>query len=330
MWRHAGGRPGASTLAVRQTLPGVWQEGGSNDVMARRQAVLAKVIRDATKTRWRHDADPLAGAPEEQTCMQQPPLRGVPTLTAPTFYLTGRQTLGPGAIVLATVLAAGALFAVLWALKHNAPATMAADGSGPARSAATPGAPAPDKTDDKDDDPNQVDTIVLGDAGDAPVPARKGEHVSAVHATIIVHLPRFGDEVGLIPDSAAGRLLYGWLAAFNQGSYSALANALPSRETAAVAAEEMELRRETGGFALLSAKEVQPGLLVFRLRDQTPAAGETLGSLQVLAGSSPAVVASFSLRTVSSAGSSARDSGQEATPASSSPSHSGLRAVPSK
>ena len=229
--------------------------------------------------------------------MQQPFSTGVPVHTAPRFYLTGRQTLGPGSILLATVLAAGALFAVLWALKHNAHAARAADDTSAARSAEAAAAGAP-QTDDKDDDPNQVDTIVLGDAGDAPAPARKGDHVSAVHATIIVQLPRFGEQTGLIPDSAAGRLLYGWLAAFNQGSAAGLERAVPSG--AAVVAAEMALRKETGGYALLSAKEVQPGLLVFRLRDQTPAAGETLGSLQVVAGSSPAVVGSFGLRVVSS------------------------------
>ena len=38
---------------------------------------------------------------------------------------------------------------------------------------------------------------------------------------------------------------------------------------ASAAAAQIELRRQTGGFNLLSAKEVQPGVLVFRLRDQT-------------------------------------------------------------
>lgn len=230
--------------------------------------------------------------------MQQPSPSGARPRTAPSFYLTGRQTLGPGAILLATVVAAGALWTVLFALKHNAHAALRPDDEAARSASSTHGAP---RTDDKDDDPNQVDTIVLGDPGDAPVPARKGEHVSSVHPTIIVRLPRFGDQVGLIPDSAAGRLLYGWLAAFNQGSYPGLANALPSRETAAVAAAEMELRRETGGFSLLSAKEVQPGVLVFRLRDQTPLAGETLGTLQVVPGSGLAAIGSFSLRTVPSA-----------------------------
>ena len=227
--------------------------------------------------------------------MQHPHRHGDSTLAAPSFYLTGQQRLGPGALLLATVLAVGALCAVLYALQHTGHVALGGGGTGAARSAATPGAPA---ADDKDDDPNQVDTIVLGDAGDAPVPARKGEHVSAVHPTILVHLPRFGDQVGLIPDSASGRLLYAWLAGFNQGSAGALAAAVPSRDAGAVVAAEMELRRQTGGFALLSAKEVAPGVLVFRLRDQTPAAGETLGSLQVLAGSNPAVVGSFSLRAV--------------------------------
>ena len=43
----------------------------------------------------------------------------------------------------------------------------------------------------------------------------------------------------------------------------------------------MELRRLTGGFTLLSAKEVQPGVLVFRLRDQNVVATEVLGTLQM-------------------------------------------------
>jgi hypothetical protein len=60
----------------------------------------------------------------------------------------------------------------------------------------------------------------------------------------------------------------------------------------------MELRQQTGGFNLLSAKEVQPGVLVFRLRDQTPSATEVLGTLQVLPDS--ASIASFSLRAVPS------------------------------
>jgi hypothetical protein len=64
------------------------------------------------------------------------------------------------------------------------------------------------------------------------------------------------------------------------------------------AAAQMELRRQTGGFNLLSAKEVQPGVLVFRLRDQTPEANEVLGTLQMVPNSSPAAIASFSLRAV--------------------------------
>jgi hypothetical protein len=226
--------------------------------------------------------------------MQQPLPTGVPTLTAPRFYLTDRQPLRPGAILLATVAAVAALSSVLYALGHNKHASLT---SGAARSAsATTGAAS--ATDEKDD-PSQIDTIVLGDPADAPVPARPGEHVSAVHPTILVRLPRFGDQVGLIPDTPAGHLLYGWLAAFNQASYPALGNALPNVALASAAAAQMELRRQTGGFNLLSAKEVQPGVLVFRLRDQTPAAIEALGTLQVRPNSSPAAIASFSLRAVS-------------------------------
>jgi hypothetical protein len=131
------------------------------------------------------------------------------------------------------------------------------------------------------------------------VPAKPGSHVSPVHPTILVHLPRFGDQVGLIPDTPAGRLLYGWLAAFNQGSYPGLGDALPNVALPSAAAAQIELRQQTGGFNLLSAKEVQPGVLVFRLRDQTPSAIEALGTLQARPNSSPAVIASFSLRSIS-------------------------------
>ena len=226
--------------------------------------------------------------------MQQPLPTEIPTLTAPSFYLTSRQPLRPGAILLATVAAFAALSSVLYAMGHTRSAHFTSNGSGAARSAATSGA----TPDDDKDDPNQIDTIVLGDPADAPVPARKGNHVSPVHATILVRLPRYGDQVGLIPDTPAGHLLYDWLAAFNQASYPALGNALPNVALSSAAAAQMELRRQTGGFNLLSAKEVQPGVLVFRLRDQTPEAIETLGALQMVPNSNPAAIASFSLRAV--------------------------------
>jgi hypothetical protein len=227
----------------------------------------------------------------------QPPLpTGVPTLTAPRFYITGRQPLRPEAILLATLAAVAALSSVLYALGHteHAHPTSTAGRSASATSAASAA--------DEKDDPSQIDTIVLGDPADAPVPARKGDHVSPVHPTILVRLPRFGDQVGLIPDTPAGRLLYGWLAAFNQASYPALGNALPNVALASAAAAQIELRQQTGGFNLLSAKEVQPGVLVFRLRDQTPSAIEALGTLQVRPNSSPAAIASFSLRAISELG----------------------------
>ena len=61
----------------------------------------------------------------------------------------------------------------------------------------------------------------------------------------------------------------------------------------------MALREETGGFNLLSAREVQPGVLVFRLRAQNPPEAEVLGTLQVRPESNPAAIGSFSLRAVS-------------------------------
>jgi hypothetical protein len=218
--------------------------------------------------------------------------------TAPSFYLTGRQPFSPGAILLATVAAVGALSSVLYALGQTGRAHLTSSNPGAARSAsATPGAtPAADEK----DDPSQIDTIVLGDPADAPVPARRGDHVSPVHPTILVHLPRFGDQVGLIPNTPAGQLLYGWLAAFNHASSSELGNALPNVALASAVEAQIELRRQTGGFNLLSAKEVQPGVLVFRLRDQTPLGVETLGTLLVRPNCSPATIASFSLRAVPS------------------------------
>ncbi len=202
---------------------------------------------------------------------------GLPKLTAPSFYLTGRQPLSPGAILLAIVAAVGALSLVLYALSHTRGAV-----------------------EKEDDDPNQVDTVVVGDPTDAPVPARPGTHVSPVHPTIIVRLPRSGAQLGLIPNSPAGHLLYNWLAAFNQASYPGLADALPTVALASATAAQIELRRHTGGFSLLSAKEVQPGVLIFRLRGETPSATEVLGTLQVRHNSSPATITSFSLRAVPS------------------------------
>jgi hypothetical protein len=226
--------------------------------------------------------------------MQEHLPHGSSALTVPRFYLTGRQPLRPGAILLAIVVAAGALSSVLLALGHAGQARPGFGGAGAARPATVAGAQ------DKDD-PDQIDTIVLGDPADAPVPGRRGEHVSPIHPTIVVHLPRFGEQVGLIPDSAAGHLLYDWLAAFNKANGSGLAGVLPNAGGEAAVALQMELREASGGFSLLSAKEVQPGVIVFRLRDQTAAGGEVLGTLQVAAGSSPAVVGSFSLRGVSPA-----------------------------
>jgi len=228
--------------------------------------------------------------------MLPPQPNGVHGVTAPSFYITGRQPLRPAAVLMAIVVAAAALALVLYALSHNERGHRKPDGSEAGRSANSPANA--QQQDDKDDDPNQIDTIVLGDPADAPVPGKKGDHVSPVHATIIVRLPRFGEQVGLIPDSGAGRLLYQWLAAFNKASYPALGEALPNVALADAAAAQMALREHTGGFNLLSAKEVQPGVIVFRLRDQTPEAGEVLGTLQMAEGSNPPSIASFSLRAV--------------------------------
>jgi hypothetical protein len=207
----------------------------------------------------------------------------------PTFYITGRPPIHPAAVLLAIVTAVGALSLVLYALSHTGHVRLTS-------AKATPGAKQKD-----DDDPNQVDTIYVGDPGEAPVPARPGEHPSPVHPTILVQLPRWGEQVGYIPNNTAGHLLYDWLAAFNRANSPALENVLPNVALASATAAQLELRRQTGGFNVLSAKEVQPGVLVFRLSSQTPPAMEVLGTLQVRPNTSPATIASFSLRAVPSA-----------------------------
>jgi hypothetical protein len=191
--------------------------------------------------------------------------------------------------VLAIVLAAGGIYLLRYVRGNSA-------GFGRDNSSANAG-----HGDDDDDDPNQIDTIALGDPADAPVPAHKGDHVSPVHPTILVRLPHFGPGTGMIPNSPAGQLLYDWLAAFNKASAPMLRSALPSAAPGPAIAAQLALRSQTGGFNLLSAKEVQPGVLVFRLRDQTPASTEVLGTLQMLPDSNPPAIATFSLRAVAPA-----------------------------
>lgn len=220
-------------------------------------------------------------------------MRPESTLSAPSFSLIGRQPLRPGTILLAMVAAVGAICGLIYAMGQGRAGRLDAGGAGSASSTSRTRSPGND-----DDDPNQIDTIVLGDPSDAPTPGKKGDHVSPVHPTILVRLPRFGSQVGLIPDLPAGHLLYDWLAAFNQASPALLRKALPSDAPEAAVRAQMEIRKQTGGFSLLSAKEAEPGVLVFRLRDQTPAAGEVLGTLQVAPGSNPPAIASFSLRAV--------------------------------
>lgn len=214
--------------------------------------------------------------------MSQPLAPGGHVSPGPRFYVTPRSRLSPGPLLLALLIASSVLFVVLHAQGHS-PHRGSLIGS---------------DSDDDDDDPSQVDTIYLGDPSEAPVATRPRRHPSSVHPFVVVHLPRSGELAGQIPDTPAGRLLYAWLAAFNGTDPSAFDNALPTPEVAAVEAAQVELRKETRGFSLLSAKEVQPGVLVFRLQDQTTPADEVLGTLQVRPGSGPATIASFSLRAV--------------------------------
>ncbi len=213
--------------------------------------------------------------------MESPLAAEGPVLAVPQFYVTPSQRFSLRSFLLAIVTAVAFLLAVVYALGHSRYAHAGRE--------------------DDDDDPSRVDTIYLGDPGQAPRAARPQEaHPSAVHPFVVVRLPRSGEQFGQIPDTAAGRLLYAWLAAFNGTDSAALPKALPTAEPTATQAAQLELRRQTGGFTLVSAKEVQPGVLVFRLHDQTPSATEALGTLQVRPNSNPATIASFSLSGTSS------------------------------
>ena len=62
----------------------------------------------------------------------------------------------------------------------------------------------------------------------------------------LIRLPRFGDKVGLIPDTPSGKLLFRWLAAFNQASSPALEKILPNAALASTVGAQMDLRRQNG------------------------------------------------------------------------------------
>lgn len=229
--------------------------------------------------------------------MQPGVATGAHSPAGPKFLVMERQRLRPWVVLLAAVIAAGVLVALHVGLSHSRARRLREDAARYGRSGGS-SADASSADDDKDDDPNQVDVIALGDAADAPVPARRFGHSGRVHPTIIVRLPRFGPQEGLIPNSAAGHLLYGWLAAFNQANANAMAQVLPSEASALTAEAQMQLRQLTGGFTLLSAKEPAPGVLLFRMRDQTPLGTEVLGTLVVRPGVEPAEIQTLSLRSV--------------------------------
>ena len=225
--------------------------------------------------------------------MSQPLAPGSHLLAVPQFYVTPRPRFSVGAFLLAFIIALVCLVTVLYTLTHTRHGHPSAYGLGSRRDGFSSSS-----DDDDDDDPNKVDTIYLGGPSEAPTPTRPGTHPNTVHPFIVIQLPRSGNQIGQIPDTPAGRLLYGWLAAFNGTDPSALATALPTHNAGLTEAAQVELRKETGGFTLLSAKEVEPGVLVFRLHDQTPSASEVLGTLQLTPDASPATIASFSLRAV--------------------------------
>ena len=223
--------------------------------------------------------------------MQAGQIADAPSPRTPSFHVIGHQPIRPAALVLAVAVFAGAFSAIGYGLRHSRQRHRAGGAL-----ASRAGSSAEDDEDEKDD-PSQVDVVYMGDAGDAPEPPRRGKHVyRSVHPTIIVHLPRFGPQQGLIPDDTAGHLLYRWLAAFNQSNAAALEQAVPNQAEDATVDALLAMRFKTGGLRLLSATEIEPGVMVFRLQDQTPDAGEMLGTLVVRQGSTE--LESFALREV--------------------------------
>ena len=212
----------------------------------------------------------------------------------PSFYVIGRQPIRPLAVMLALLVFGAACAGIGYGLRHSRKHHRVAD------TRASRAGDSPDDEEDKDD-PSQVDVVYVGDAGDAPETTRPpGKRAyRSVHPTIMVRLPHSGPQEGLIPDDAAGHLLYRWLAAFNGANAAALAEAVPSDAPKPTVHTLLTLRQRTGGLRLLSAREVEPGVMVFRLQDQTPEAGEMLGTLRVRTGS--AELGSFSLRAVPAA-----------------------------
>lgn len=212
----------------------------------------------------------------------------------PSFKGIGREPIRPVAVVLALVVFVAGAAGIGYGLKHSRKHRFAAD------MRAMRGGSSQDDDGDDDDDPSQVDVVYVGDAGDAPEPRRTGKAAyRRVHPTIMVRLPRFGPAQGLIPDDAAGHALYRWLAAFIQSDAAALEQAVPNKAAGATVDALLALRFKTGGLRLLSATEIAPGVMVFRLEDQTPDAGELLGTLVVRPGSTE--LQSFALREVPAA-----------------------------
>ena len=231
--------------------------------------------------------------------MQQPLTPKPVRFAAPSFHLTEKKFLDPKSILLATAAASALLCLVSHSLGSTRLMHLHIQDSSTGRAPTTP---ANTGRDSPNDDPSQVDTVYLGDPADASLPARSRGYVDTVHPFIVVHLPRFGSQLGLIPDTPAGHLLFEWLVAFNHADGPALRRILPMEPLSSAAFEQIELRKKTSGLDVISAAEVRPGILVFRLRDQTPSQAEILGTLHVCSDTVPRAIATFSLRAVQSSG----------------------------
>ncbi len=241
--------------------------------------------------------------------MQQPLTPEPVRFAAPSFHLTEQKFLDPKSILLATAAASALLCLMSNSLGNTKQMHLhsqdSSTGQGPTN-------PTNTGRDSSNDDPSQIDTVYLGDPADAPIPARSRGYVATVHPFIVVHLPRFGNQLGLIPDTPAGHLLFEWLVAFNNADGPTLRIILPMEPLSSAALEQIELRKKTSGLDVISAVEVRPGILVFRLQDHTPSQREILGTLQVGSDTVPRAIATFSLRAVPSSGADS-DAGSAAT-----------------
>ena len=99
-----------------------------------------------------------------------------------------------------------------------------------------------------------------------------------------------------IPDTPAGKVLRAWLDAFNSADPEKTEQFEKTFDPAKAIVFQMDFRRRTGGFDLLSVTSKAPWLVTFRVREKNSST-EATGSLRVNDGQ-PVTVSSFGIRAL--------------------------------